>query len=201
MEIFPYTLYRLIRRFTAPIDRIIELIPDKAHILDLGCGRGIIAEEVFKSGRYETYTGVDIDKKRIEGLKRRFPSFKFKVGEALGSLKEFTAQKEKFNCIIMSDLIYLVEESTIEGLIDEAYRLLEEGGVIILKDIDGKKMNPLVYLQEYISVRLLKMTCGSHILFKSIESLQGILDRLDMKYTIMDVQRLWYPHFIIVISK
>lgn len=201
MEVFPYSIYRLIRRFTAPIDRIIELIPDKAYILDLGCGRGIISEEVFKRGRYETYTGVDIDKERIEGLRRRFPSFKFKVDEALRSLQEFTARKERFNCIIMSDLLYLIEESTIEELINEAYRLLEEGGVIIIKDINGKKMNPLVYLQEYISVKLLKITSGNHISFKSIESLRGILNRADMKYTIMDAQRLWYPHFIIVIRK
>ncbi len=200
MEI-PLFIYKIIRRLTAPIEIIVELIPNNSDILDIGCGHGIIAEDLLKTKKNIKYTGVDIKESRIKNLQKRFPFFNFIPENAMNVVKHFANNNERFDCIVISDLLYLFEDSSVESFIKDAYEILKDGGLIIIKDVDRKRLNHLVYIQEYISVKIFKITPSERIFFKSTEFYSEIFNRLEVKYSIINIPKLWYPHFIIIVRK
>ncbi|MGH2645333.1 MAG: class I SAM-dependent methyltransferase, partial [Chitinophagaceae bacterium] len=63
-------------------ENLIEILNPVAgeHILDLGCGTGDLAHEIFLTGC--TITGVDSSEQMIKEAKKKFPQMKFACGDA-----------------------------------------------------------------------------------------------------------------------
>lgn len=76
------------------LDAVNELIPDKADILDLGCGNGKPIMEYFIHLGFKV-TGVDASEKMLELAKQNFPSEIF----LLQDMRNLTLHN-KFNAII-----------------------------------------------------------------------------------------------------
>ncbi len=193
-----YPVYRVIRKLTAPINEIVSLVPVNANILDLGCGRGLIAEEIAKTKEPSGYTGVDLCEKNIEHLQKRFSGFRFFRVDAVEFLKNCINRNDKYDCIILSDMLYLLNDELKRELIESAYTVLSSKGTMILKEAG---QNIPLFVQEYISVRILHLTSGESINLREARFYEDILKKLSANYVIINARRLWYPHFIIVVKK
>lgn len=193
-----YPIYRVIRKLTAPISEIVSLVSVNANILDLGCGRGVIAEEIAKTKEPASYTGVDVCEKNIEQLKKRFPDFKFFRADAVEFLRDCINRNEKYDCIILSDMLYLLDDELKRELIESAYIVLSSKGTLIIKEAG---QNLPLFLQEYFAIRILHLTSGESINLREARFYEDILKRLSANYVIINARRLWYPHFIIVVRK
>ncbi|MCX7943396.1 MAG: class I SAM-dependent methyltransferase [Deltaproteobacteria bacterium] len=198
MNTFSYLIYKKFRMLTAPIYLIIDLIPLNSVILDLGCGRGIITEEIKRRRAPKRYTGVDLNYKNTEFLRRRFPDFLFVSTDALEFVKICIDKNEQYDCIIISDMLYLIDDELKRELIANAYKILSNGGVMIIKEAGH---NLLLFLQEYISVKILHLTEGTTINLQSVRFYEDVIREVTTNYVIINIRRLWYPHFIIVIKK
>ena len=52
------SIYFKLRPLILPIDEILSFIPLNAHILDLGCGKGLLLEHIKN---FKSYKGVDLN--------------------------------------------------------------------------------------------------------------------------------------------
>jgi SAM-dependent methyltransferase len=59
-------------RLQPGVQRILERIHPKTHILDLGCGNGELARELVRRQHHGTYIGLDFSETLIQEAKRRF---------------------------------------------------------------------------------------------------------------------------------
>jgi SAM-dependent methyltransferase len=70
------------QRIQPGVERIIELLPPDAHLLDLGCGNGALAARLSENGHRGDYLGLDISDELIRiarGL--RLPNAQFLQGD------------------------------------------------------------------------------------------------------------------------
>ncbi|MCX7958723.1 MAG: class I SAM-dependent methyltransferase [Deltaproteobacteria bacterium] len=198
MNRISYAIYKKVRMLTAPVSQIIELVPYNSDILDLGCGKGVFTEEIRNNRSPSTYTGVDLNSENIEYLKKKFPDFSFFKADAIEYIKRCTDNNQKYNCIIISDMLYLLSDELKKELTESAYHILRENGIMIIKEAGH---NLLLFFQEYISVRLLRLTHGERINLKPAVFYEEILKKLSANYLIINAHRLLYPHFVIIVRK
>jgi SAM-dependent methyltransferase len=183
---------------TAPIGEIVNLVPYNSSILDLGGGMGVIAEEIRKHRGFKSYSIVDIDDKRLTEVKKRLKDIETYPGDALDIIERFIGDRRLFETIIISDMLYLCDDSYTERLIIESLGLLKDNGILIIKEVDW---NLLVKFQELLSVKLFRFTRGRVIHFRGVDYYEGLLKRHNLNFAILRFNRLWYPHFIITLRK
>ncbi len=99
-------------------------IRTRKKILDVGCGTGIIANELAqRSGN--SVTGIDINSERISKAQKLYPDVDFQVTDALKTGFESSS----FDLIVSSFLWLWINEK--ETLANEIKRLLKPSGVYI----------------------------------------------------------------------
>lgn len=76
------------------LDKAIALLPQQAHILDLGCGTGEPIGQYFTQRGFNV-TGVDASTKMLEMARMRCPNTKF----ILADMRRLNLS-EKFDCIV-----------------------------------------------------------------------------------------------------
>ena len=112
---------------------ILKIIHDhgikKAHVVDLGCGSGVWAKELTKSGH--SVFGIDISPNMIKLARQNAPKANFKIGSflqtKLPSCNVITSFGECFN--------YLFDKKNNErelvNLFNKTWKALPSGGIFI----------------------------------------------------------------------
>ncbi|MFA6992185.1 MAG: class I SAM-dependent methyltransferase, partial [Candidatus Gracilibacteria bacterium] len=100
-------------------------------VLDAGCGTGRLVPILSKLGR--NVTGIDISAKMIDIAKKKFPKQKF----AVGNIEKMTFKDSSFNIVIASFVI--VHLKMLPKFFAEVHRILKDGGVFILTNINQRK--------------------------------------------------------------
>jgi len=118
--------YRLKRRTKEVIKAILKYKGRKVKsILDVGCADGKMLEFLLKELKVHDYKGVDFDQKLInlanEDIKKHL-----EVGNALN----LRFKDNNFDVLISTAVIEHLENP--EKFLKESYRVLKEGGIIIL---------------------------------------------------------------------
>ncbi|MEW5821535.1 MAG: class I SAM-dependent methyltransferase [Cyanobacteriota bacterium] len=104
----------------------------REQILDIGCGSGIITNELSKRSK-NNVTGVDKSPEKIELLKFKYPDITFICSDALN----LPFQDESFDLITTSWLWVWIND--INKFAQEIKRLLKPGGAYIsLAEIDSE---------------------------------------------------------------
>jgi homoserine O-acetyltransferase len=97
-------------------DRIVELIPPGASVLDLGCGTGRLLARL-KQQNHRRLVGVELDERKILGaLPRNLDVIQADLNQGL---REFADQQ--FDCVVLSHTLPAVKD--VEGVIAEMLRV------------------------------------------------------------------------------
>jgi len=147
------SLYAFLRAQILPLEEIDNAIPRKGHIVDLGCGQGLIATYLSnKPGR--NVLGVDANSKRLPANKSNNLQFK---------KADITTLKLKSPItIILSDVLHHLSVEKQNKLINNSYKNLKIGGLLIIKEIDtdewlrsrlSRLWDMLIYPKDKISFR------------------------------------------------
>lgn len=206
MELKPLRrLYYTIRSGTAPFEKVLNYIPDNAEILDLGCGYGILISLINKKKKNCRITGIDINENRIKALKEKDPRNRYIAGDVLSEANKFFSENLKFDCIILFDVLYLLPPERQREIIQVASRILKPSGVLLIKEMDKQAILRFAwaYLQEFFSVKIIKMTKTkwNALYFMSKEDIAKELCANNMQAEIVKMESIFHPHVLIIGKK
>lgn len=110
-----------------PIRQIDSALPLSGQIVDLGCGQGILATYLARR-KERNVTGIDLDTARLPNKK-------------LANLKFIKADITKYNLInvdgiVISDVLHHINFQDQKSILINAYKGLENGGILVIKEID-----------------------------------------------------------------
>jgi len=109
---------------------VMDLIPVKGDLLDIGCGTGLFIEKYLSEG--STATGIDISKGMVRQARRRCAGSDFIIGTG----ERLPFSDESFDAI--SSILAFSYLKDPKGMLNEAYRVLKPGGTIAICTL-GKK--------------------------------------------------------------
>ncbi|MCF7924609.1 MAG: class I SAM-dependent methyltransferase [Candidatus Izimaplasma sp.] len=131
----PFKALKEIKTNIKPIDEGIDwLSQDSESVLDFGCGTGKLLLMAAKSNN-GFYHGIDISIESIKYAKKLFSNYKinnalFEVG-SIEKLHEI--ESNKYDAIILSNIIDNLEPNDGKLLVKEVHRLLKPNGKVFLK--------------------------------------------------------------------
>lgn len=108
------------------LDKLIQLIPKNAKVLDLGSGVGIPFDKYLVDNKIKV-TGIDISQKHVNLAKKNVPKAKFIKGDF--SRYNF---KERFDAIISFYAIFHIPREEHHELFSKMYELLNKRGIILV---------------------------------------------------------------------
>jgi homoserine O-acetyltransferase/O-succinyltransferase len=98
-------------------DRIVELIPPGASVLDLGCGSGRLLARLRKTGRHQRLVGVELDEQKITTcIQRGMDVIQADLNKGLSA---FAANQ--FDCVVLSQTLQAVYD--VNGVIADMLRV------------------------------------------------------------------------------
>ena len=140
------------------------ITPSHKYILDIACGTGILSSFITNIS-YKVLIGIDLTYSYIYNAKaKREYSF------LANSVAEFLPFKsESFDCIVSC---YLAKYAKIPIVVDEIWRLLKKGGLVIFSDF-VYPLNKVMRVLWNLYFHILKLTG------KAIKSWQYVFYNLD----------------------
>jgi homoserine O-acetyltransferase len=97
-------------------DRIVELIPPRVSVLDLGCGSGRLLARLMQTD-HRRVVGVELDERKIlTALSRGLDVIQADLNKGLGAFA--TGQ---FDCVVLSQTLQAIHD--VEGLLTEMLRI------------------------------------------------------------------------------
>jgi demethylmenaquinone methyltransferase/2-methoxy-6-polyprenyl-1,4-benzoquinol methylase len=108
---------------------IVRAVSHRSHILELACGTGILSSMLAERGK--SVTGIDLTFGYLLASKR-----KLKAPIAQGTAEVLPYRDESFDAMVSS---YLAKYVDIQKVIDECWRVLRPGGVVVFHDFTYPK--------------------------------------------------------------
>jgi len=114
--------------------RLMEMITEdvKGKVLDVGCGTGVLTFKMALKDEVELVVGIDKSLEVIEFCNRLGNRVTKKAKFAQGNFLEMSLD-EKFDSVVFS---YTLHDFEPDPFLERAFRVLEEGGRIIVGDFD-----------------------------------------------------------------
>jgi 2-polyprenyl-3-methyl-5-hydroxy-6-metoxy-1,4-benzoquinol methylase len=168
-------LHTRLRAWSAPLDAVVAAIPSQGRILDVGCGHGLVANEVALRHEKAHVFGIDVSASKIASAKA---SVGKRVNIQFRDARLEDVQETGFDAVALIDVLYLVPVNAWTAFIATCFQKLRPGGTFVLKEIGTApawKFQRL-RLQEFVSTRILRITAGSTMHFEPIDALQRRLE-------------------------
>ena len=185
-------LHTWLRAWTAPLDVIVAAIPEAGSLLDVGCGHGLIANQVALRSPRARVLGIDLSETKIAAARASVGS-RTNVEFRLAPLEGIA--ESGFDSVSLIDVLYLVPAASWGSFLKACFEKLVPGGLFVLKEVGTQprwKFERLK-LQEFMSTRILRITKGDTMHFEGGDELRqrlmGIgfesaaIQRLDQGYS------------------
>ena len=125
----PKSIYFKLRPLILPIDEILSFIPHNAHILDLGCGKGLLLEHIKN---FKSYKGVDLNVPRSDKYK---DEISFVKGDCINFIDR---ELEDYNTFLLIDLLHHLKPKYQFIFVKKLINRMKRGDILIIKDIYPK---------------------------------------------------------------
>ena len=130
----------------------LEIGPHGARALDVGCGGGLLAEEVAAMGF--AVTGIDPSSRSVEIARAHAARSGLRIDYGLGYGHDLPFENESFDVVLCCDVLEHVTEW--DAVIREMARVLRRGGVLLYDTINrtfASRIRSIIIAQEW------KWTC------------------------------------------
>jgi 2-polyprenyl-3-methyl-5-hydroxy-6-metoxy-1,4-benzoquinol methylase len=179
-------LYVLLRLIAAPMIATARLFPAAGEILDLGCGYGIFAHLLLLANPRRRIVGIDVSPSRIEAARRVSSPH---GGPSFQTANAHNFPKRRFPVIALIDLLHHMSYEEQITLLRLAVGALEEGGTIIVKDLETRPR--WKYWVHMLQDRL--MYRWQRLYFRPREEMTGLLERMGLVVSVHPLAS-WRPH-------
>jgi uncharacterized protein len=177
-----------------------KLIPQKAVILDLGCGYGFMDYMLQFLSEERVITGVDYDEAKIETAQHgylRSNRLNFVHGDVM------TIPMDRYDAIIIADVLHYLTAEEQDVLVERCISHLNPGGRLIIRDgnRDLQERHKGTWLTEFFSVKLFGFNKSRNKLnFISGEHLKALVNGRGLTFSVQDETR-FTSNVIFVIGK
>ncbi len=163
-------LHTRLRAWSAPLDAVVQALPRDGTLLDVGCGHGLVSNEVALRSPLARVLGIDLSETKVASA-RKSVGARTNVEFRQAALEE--VPESGFDAVSLIDVLYLVPEGSWTSFLSACREKLRPGGIFVLKEVGTEpwwKFERLK-LQEFMSTRILRITKGDTMHFESGEEL------------------------------
>ncbi len=164
------------------------------RVLDIGCGHGLLAHLSVMADPGIRVVGLDVDRRKIDaataatrrlGLTRRAEFAP--IGASL--------PEGPFDAVVITDVLYLLDEPTAFRLLDSATGVLAPDGSVVVKEmaLDPRWKARWNERQEHAATRVLRFTVGDVAGVHDPERVRDHLEDLGLTVRQRRIDR-HYPH-------
>jgi 2-polyprenyl-3-methyl-5-hydroxy-6-metoxy-1,4-benzoquinol methylase len=171
---------------------------DRKKVLDIGCGFGLFGCYFAALSPDICFQGYDLNRRRIQianqtAARLNLTNIHFEYGDA-----RTLALGEKFDAIMMIDLLHHIDDPSKNRLLSECARGLMENGRLIIKDVTTHPRWKIFFTWalDVLMTRSLDMWYWDETKFK--DTLKAAFNRVDT-FPISDW--LPYPHIVYLSEK
>lgn len=164
-------LHTRLRAWSAPLDAVVQALPRDGTLLDVGCGHGLVSNEVALRSPLARVLGIDLSETKVASA-RKSVGARTNVEFRQAALEE--VPESGFDAVSLIDVLYLVPEGSWTSFLSTCREKLRPGGIFVLKEVGIEpwwKFERLK-LQEFMSTRILRITKGDTMHFESGEELK-----------------------------
>ncbi len=166
---------------------------DGLSVLDIGCGGGLLSEEMTKKGA--KVTGIDASRKTISVAKKHAEESKLKIDYQCTTLDQYIKKsKKRFDCIICFELIEHVPSP--KKLLEEINTLSKNNSSLFLSTIN-RNLQSFVFAKILAEYFLKIIPIGTHKYEKFVKPSE-LSDNLDiLKYSVEEIVGLIFNPLIL----
>lgn len=122
-----YYSHRDLTKFNSELQKFAEFLPEKAHVLDVGCGAGIPTAEFLTRKNIEV-TGIDISDTMLELARENVPQANFIKMDA----NELEFSPNTFDGLISVYTLFHIPKKKHPKILRNFYRVLKPGGILMI---------------------------------------------------------------------
>lgn len=186
------------RPLICPFDDLLEILPHKSSVFDIGCGSGMFLALVKQFNAPEKLGGIEISNQLIENAK-------FVLGEGNEQnvyLDTFDGKVipdviKNYDYVFMIDVFHHIPKEAQFSFLTQLFEKMKIGAVLVFKDIEGGSV--FKYWNK-IHDLLLAGEIGNEISSRKLKSFLDDLKQIE----IIDFnkrQMFLYPHYTYLVKK
>lgn len=177
-------LHTLIRFLTCPFTRVLQSIPpDARSLLEVGAGHALFSRLAAARGVPRVVA--------VEPDLRKFGSV-----DGVQSIVAYDeAIRGTFDAVAMLDVLYAIPIANWDALLTRLFDRLAPGGTLLIKEMDPASIkNQWNRAQEWISMRLLRITMANAFDYERSEEFIARLERIGFREARAKRVDFGYPH-------
>ena len=190
-------IYIRLRNLIFPFDKIEKYFPQKGKILDIGCGYGYFPILLAQASAKRNILGIDPSASKIKVAKiLSMNNCRVRFKKSLVN----EIKRESFDAISIIDIMYLLPLKEKMKLLKRARKLLNKGGILILKET---KKNWFIGLEEFFMIKT-SLTYSKYKItfFQEETQLAELLKDGGFKVKQFKIiKRLLYKHLVFIAKK
>ena len=184
MEI-PKKIYFKLRPLILPIDEILFQIPSDSSILDLGCGKGLLINNITN---FKKYVGVDLNI-----INQKIKNIEFIKDDCLTYIE---GDLGDFNTFLIIDLLHHISPEFQKAFLKNLLTKIKQGDVLIIKDINPRGL--LFKFWNSFHDLIISKQLINYFNFKSFES---EIDRVQFSVNSFYKRIFLYDHYFLILKK
>ncbi|MHA2356621.1 MAG: class I SAM-dependent methyltransferase [Candidatus Thorarchaeota archaeon] len=148
------------------LNELMSLVESGGHILDAGCGSGVVARALVDNGFQ--VTGIDISKRMLELAQQRVPKATFEVGD----MTELQFEDDSLDGIVSTYAVFHIPRTKHLSLFQDFHRILKKGGALLFS-IGSKEIDATDGVWEWEEFQSVPMFWSYHPPSKTVELLKS----------------------------
>jgi 2-polyprenyl-3-methyl-5-hydroxy-6-metoxy-1,4-benzoquinol methylase len=190
-----------LRPYICPFDRLLELVPDGASVLDIGCGCGLFLGLLAAAGKPLRGFGVDVSAEAIptaQTMARRLRETHDSVDLTFSRIApDDPWPNGPFDVVSLIDVIHHIPRARQRAIFASAASTVRPGGLLLFKDIGPKpfwracmnRLHDLLVAREWI-----------HLVAADTVASWGRQEGLELIRR-ERINRLWYGHDLLLFRR
>ncbi len=122
-----YYAHRDLTKFNSELKRFSELLPEDAHVLDVGCGAGVPTAQYLTNNSIKV-TGIDISDTMLELARENVPHATFRKMDAY----ELDFPPESFDGLISVYTLFHIQRKHHAKILHNFYEVLRPRGILMI---------------------------------------------------------------------
>ncbi len=189
-----------------PLQALCAEVPAEGRVLEIGCGHALVSASLALQSAGRQVVGYDIDAAKIRSAEQVAEAVtaaggNLAVSVSTGGDGDSPVPAGPWDAVVIADVLYLLSPADQEAILTASAAELAPGGVLVLKELDDHPAPKVAFAraEEVLATRVLRITAGSHLHWRSADDWATVLERAGLKVSVRRVHRGYpYPHALIV---